>query len=111
MLKVWPLEKLTPVLVMVAAPSKVIQPLSASMYFLKSLSLESLSPLVTLGAPSIWESFGVPPPPGPPDESSDEPGKPPPSFILLRSLSEALVRMAGADRGMFPGPGRMGIPG
>src|SRR5690242_4343397 len=82
--KVLPLAKLTPVRVMVAAPSKVIQPFSASMYFLKSLSLEPRpSPLIAgLGpaSPPMSESLGV---------EAPEPGAPPgrpPSFIALRSL-------------------------
>lgn len=81
--KVAPFAKLTPVRVIVAAPSNVIHPLSASMYFPKSLSLEPRpSPFNVgrFGASPMLGSFGVLTGEGLPDPDKL------PNFMALLSL-------------------------
>ena len=111
---VWPFEKLTPVRVMVAAPSNVIQPLSVSMYFLKSLSLEPRpSPFSAGGfaaSLAMSGSFGV-------FEAADPPAPGRfPIFIALLSLKlggflAPVPGTAGADLWNPGGSGRDIPPG
>lgn len=106
MLNVCPLEKLTPVRVIVAAPSNVIQPFSVSIYCLKSSSFVPGMLCVLAGVDSLddmSDSLGAPARFIPPGEllgggfaMSESFRPPPPNLLALRSPRER-VGMAGAE--------------